>query len=113
MTILVAVKKKIRLTYLFFALFTGILGAHSFEHQTSLNGDCVVCQFWSSETEIVHTPFEVDLTCTVEEMILLHDLQCLYTSSFILLYRSLIPMTEGRRAKFDFLPKSNLTFFKF
>lgn len=82
MTILVSVKKKIRLTYLFFALFTGILGAHSFEHQTSLNGDCVVCQFWSSETEIVHTPFEVDLTCTVEEMILLHDLQCLYTSSF-------------------------------
>ena len=75
-------KNKIRLTYLFFALFTGILSAHSVEHQTSLDSDCVVCQFWSSETEIVHTPFEVELTCAVEEMILLHDLQGLYNSSF-------------------------------
>ena len=75
-------KKKIRLTYLFFALFTGILSAHSVEHQTSMDRDCVVCQFWSSETEIVHTPFEVDLTCAVEEVIVLHDLQGLYKSSF-------------------------------
>jgi hypothetical protein len=76
------VKNKIRLTYLFFALFTGILSAHPVEHQTSLDSDCVVCQLWSSETEIVHTPFEVELTCAVEEMILLHDLQGLYNSSF-------------------------------
>ena len=75
-------KNKIRLTYLFFALFTGILSAHSVEHQTSLDSDCVVCQLWCSETEIVHTPFEVDVTYAVEEMILLHDLHGLYNSSF-------------------------------
>ena len=75
-------KKKIRLTYLFFALFIGILSAHSVEHQTSMDRDCVMCQLWSSETEIVHTPFKVDLTCAVEETILLHDLQGLYKSSF-------------------------------
>ena len=75
-------KNKIRLTYLFFALFTGILSAHSFEHQTSLDSDCVVCQLWSSETEIAHTPYEVNVTCALEEMILLHNLQGLYSSSF-------------------------------
>ena len=75
-------KKKIRFTYLFFALFTGILSAHSVEHQTSMDSDCVVCQLWSSETEIVHAPFEVDLTFAVEEMIVLQDLQGLYKSSF-------------------------------
>ena len=75
-------KKKIRPTYLFFALFTGILSAHSVEHQTSMDSDCVVCQLWSSETEIVHAPFEVDLTFAVEEMIVLQDLQGLYKSSF-------------------------------
>lgn len=75
-------KKKIRLTYLFFSLFIGILSAHSVEHQTSMDSDCVVCQLLSSETEIVHAPFEVDLTFAVEEMIVLQDLQGLYKSSF-------------------------------
>lgn len=75
-------KKKTRLTYLFFSLCIGILGAHSVEHQTSMDSDCVVCQLLSSETEIVHAPFQVDVTDAVEETILLHDLQGLYKSSF-------------------------------
>lgn len=75
-------KNKIRLTYLFFTLFIGILSAHSLEHQTSMDRDCVACQLWSSETEMVNTPFELDVTYAVKEMILLRDLQGLYKSSF-------------------------------
>lgn len=75
-------KKKIRITYLFFSLFIGILSAHSVEHQTSMDSDCVVCQLLSSETEIVHAPFGVDVTDAVEETIVLQDLQGLYKSSF-------------------------------
>ena len=75
-------KKKIRLTYLFFSLLIGILSAHFVECQISIDSDCVVCQLLSSETEIVHVTFQVDVTEAVEETILLHDLQGLYKSSF-------------------------------
>ncbi|MAJ32683.1 MAG: hypothetical protein CMC18_08610 [Flavobacteriaceae bacterium] len=68
--------------YLCIALFVGIFAAHSFEHGFSVDSECLVCQFFSSQTKGVYPSNELFLVISPEEDVLVLDLNGLYQFSY-------------------------------
>lgn len=68
--------------YLCIALFVGIFGAHSLEHKFSVDSECVVCQLSSSEIKGIYPSIELFLALSLEEDVLVLDLNGLYQFSY-------------------------------